>query len=315
MQIKSVKRSQVTDIEELPNFGHRRKRNIVKTSICKLATDKYHASGFGIQYGDVMEAFLVGKNQAQRTLKYFHNKGVLFTARDLFAQGIDLLDSKNPQQYFPTCIKAEILEGLKKRKPRVSVLKTTIPSQKFALANALEYQKAQAFLDVLLLVPHIPLYIHKLQLLVTISKDDYKELIQLQYNESKRKRSHEEIIGRRYVKYLFSMNGTIEIFVTSNHSPFKIETDEDESLLFSFLGQVRDRLLYHVGDVRELYIPSLMDWILVQCDLNKDIEIDDKAQITLPDIQLRHLDRVFREYVKIVNGKAFCRAEESLILK
>ena len=34
----------------------------------------------------------------------------------------------------------------------------------------------------------------------------------------------------------------------------------------------------------------------------------------MPDIQLRHADRIFREYVKIINGKAFYRVEESLRL-
>jgi hypothetical protein len=31
-------------------------------------------------------------------------------------QGIDLLQNKNPQEYFATCMKAEILENLIKRK-------------------------------------------------------------------------------------------------------------------------------------------------------------------------------------------------------
>jgi uncharacterized protein YicC (UPF0701 family) len=57
-----------------------------------------------------------------------------------------------------------------------------------------------------------------------------------------------------------------------------------------------------------------MQWILKQCDLNKDIEISDKAQLTFPDIQLRLADRVFRAYVKALKDKAVCRAEESLVL-
>src|SRR5581483_7530436 len=41
---------------------------------------------------------------------------VLFTANDLRLEGIHLLENKNPQQYFPTCLKAEIIENLTKRK-------------------------------------------------------------------------------------------------------------------------------------------------------------------------------------------------------
>ena len=102
----------------------------------------------------------------------------------------------------------------------------------------------------------------------------------------------------------FSPNGTVEIAVKSSDTPFRLETDEDESVIFSFLGQVRDRLLYHVSDLRERHIPPIMDWILKACDLNKDVGIDDTCQLTLPDIQLKHADRVFRLYIKAVQDKA-----------
>jgi hypothetical protein len=46
--------------------------------------------------------------------------------------------------------------------------------------------------------------------------------------------------------------------------------------------------------------------------LNKDVEIDDTAQLTFPDIQLKSADRVFS--VKIIKGKTYCRGEKSLTL-
>jgi hypothetical protein len=58
----------------------------------------------------------VNKTKAQRKLKYFHERDVLFTAKDLTLEGISILQNKSPQQYFPTCIKAEIVENLNKRK-------------------------------------------------------------------------------------------------------------------------------------------------------------------------------------------------------
>ena len=36
-----------------------------------------------------------------------------------------------------------------------------------------------------------------------------------------------------------------------------------------------------------------MNWTLKACDLKQDIIINDKAQLRLPDIQLRLADRVF----------------------
>jgi hypothetical protein len=57
-----------------------------------------------------------------------------------------------------------------------------------------------------------------------------------------------------------------------------------------------------------------MDWILKGCDLNKDVEVDDTCQLTLPDIQLKYADRVFRLYIKSLQDKAIYRTEESLTL-
>jgi hypothetical protein len=88
--------------------------------------------------------------------------------------------------------------------------------------------------------------------------------------------------------------------IATTDTPFRIERDEDVSALFAFLGQVRDRFLYHVSDIKEQHVPAILNWILKQCDLNKDIEIDSTAQLTFPDIQLKSADRVFRLYVKVM---------------
>jgi hypothetical protein len=248
------------------------------------------------------------KKHAQRSLKHLHGRSVLFTASDLTNQGIHLLENKNPQQYFPSCIKAEIIENLKKRKTVYNnqEFRPLSTSFSFANSNVLQDKKAQTILEVLLLIPYYPLYIHKLQLIFSINKQ--------QISKDSRIESHEEIIGRRQVKYTISSSGTVQIAIRSNNSPFRLETELDESTLFSFFGQVKDRLLYLLTDVRELVVPPVTEWILIQCDVNKDIEIDEKGQLTLPDIQLKYADQVFREYVKIMQGKAYCRVEESLKL-
>jgi hypothetical protein len=149
--------------------------------------------------------------------------------------------------------------------------------------------------------------------MVFIDKQNYKELAQKE-GRTNRAKSHEEIIGRRHVTYTFSPNGTVEIGVRCSDTPFRLETDQDESVIFSFFGQIRDGLLYHVSDIRERHIPPIMDWILKACDLNKGVEIDDTCQLALPDIQLKYADRVFRLYVKSLQDKAVYRTEESLTL-
>jgi hypothetical protein len=150
-------------------------KQITKEMMEVLAIEKYRANGKGITINDITSKYSVKKSKAQRSLKYFHSRDVLFTAQDLVREGIHLLQNKNPQEYFAACMKAEILESQK-------------------------------------------------------------------------------------------------------------------------------------------YVPNLLNWILKQCDLNKDVEIDYIAQLTLPDIQLKSADRIFRLYVKIKEGKADCRGEESLTL-
>ena len=144
-----------------------------------------------------------------------------------------------------------------------------------------------------------------------IDKEYYTALNQEPRPKNKAK-LYEENIGKRRVRYTFSPNGTVQVSVVSSDNPFKLETDEDVAIIFSFFGQVRDRLLYHVSDVRERMVPNILEWRLKGCDINKDIEIDDIAQSTLPDIQLRYVNRVFRLYVKSFHDKSFLRAEESL---
>jgi hypothetical protein len=284
------------------------KRNILRTEVERIAIHKYRSGGYGLTFLDVQREFSVGKKRAQRCLKHLHGKKVLFTPMDLTRQGIRLLENKSPQQYFPVRIKAEIIENLKRRNivhddPEFQPLTTSFP---FRNSNLLQKRKAQTFLDVLLLLPFTPIYIHKLQLKFSIDKR--------QIGNDKRIGSHEEIIGRRYVRYTLSANGTVQIAIRSNETPFRLETDPDISIIFSFFGQVKDRLLCLLKDVKELIIPPVTAWTLIQCDVNKDVEIDEKCQLTLPDIQLKYMDRVFREYVKIKHDKAYCRVEESVKL-
>jgi hypothetical protein len=311
----------VTNYEHLsspsPRNTRHRQKNTARKKIEEIAIRKYKTCGHGLNFIDVMEDFHIRKRQAQLTLKHQHNKGVFFTAKDLGRQGVNLMKNKKPQEYFPSCIKAEILENFKKKKYTNSSapesLSTTIhPFQKDAIATAFEYQRAHSLLDTLLLLPYRTPYIHRLLLILRINRKHCAELREIK--GKKKVETYEEIIGRRHVKYIISPNGTVQIAIRSNDTPFELETEQDISIIFSFFGQVRDRLLSLLGDPKELLVPSLMEWVLEQCDLNKDIDIDEAGQLTLPDLQLMHMDRVFRQYVKIIRGRAYYRIEESLQL-
>ena len=294
-------------------------KHISKNKVEELAIEKYRKCGRGIKFIDITRKFDCSKRKAQRILKDCCQKKIGKTGNWHQPILFRAVRRTSPQEYFPTSIKAEILEDLKKRKnvpidpTGVNLSNDSLFSSKNPLSNAIEYQKAQSFLDVLLLLPFTPPNIHKLQLMFPLDKEYYRELKQNE-QPTNRAKSHEENIGRRRVTYRLSPNGTVEVAISTTDTPFRIEQDEDMSEFFSFLGQVRDRFLYHVSDMRERHVPSLLNWILKQCDLNKDVEIDDRTQIALPDIQLKSADRVFRTYIKIMKDKAYCRVEESLTL-
>ena len=123
---------------------------------------------------------------------------------------------------------------------------------------------------VLPLLPQAPFFIHKIHLKLHISFQYYKEL-KLIPSKSNKGKEHEEIIGSKHVRYRFSPNGTIMVYVECSNFPFKIEDMDDYTKLVIFFGQVRDRLVVFLMDKYERIVPDIMEWYLIQCDINKDI--------------------------------------------
>ncbi|MFY9870441.1 MAG: hypothetical protein WAK17_12030 [Candidatus Nitrosopolaris sp.] len=105
------------------------------------------------------------------------------------------------------------------------------------------------------------------------------------------------------------------VFVACSNNPFKLEDESDVSIIYAFLGQVRDRLLYLMTDARERIVPPIMKWILTGCDINKDVTVSDMLQLTAINIQLKESDRVFRLYIKSLDDKAAYSVEESLKMR
>ncbi|MFZ0513276.1 MAG: hypothetical protein WAM14_16835 [Candidatus Nitrosopolaris sp.] len=177
--------------------------------------------------------------------------------------------------------------------------------------STLEQHKAQNLLDALRLVCQSPPYIHKLQLRLSIDTRYYND-IQRDSSRCNREKKHEGRIGTAVVKYSIYPNGTTMVYVACSNNPFKLE---DEITLYSFLGQVRDRLLYFVTDPHERTVPPLAEWILTGWDLNKDIAVTDMLQLSAPNIQLKEANRVFRLYIKSLGDEAVYRAEESVKMR
>jgi hypothetical protein len=282
-------------------------KRISKKKIEELAIQKYRTCGKGIDFSDVME-FHCSKTNVQRILKDCCVQRILFRSPK----------RTNPQRFYPSILKADILEKLK-QKGNVPI-EVTEPSSFFSCSSTLgplstlEEQKAQNLFDMFYSFGRCPLYIHKLQLQLSLESMYYTD-IQKTSSKHNKSKQHEEKIGTSIVKYLVYPNGKTMVFVACSNNPFKLEDESDVNILYSFLGQVRDRLLYLMTDPHERIVPPIMKWILTGCDINKDVIVSDMLQLTAINIQLKDVDRVFRLYIKSLGDKAVYRVEESLKIR
>jgi hypothetical protein len=292
-------------IEQLVHHYEKGKR-IRDIELGQLSIKIFEENGRGITYKDIMKKFSCSQEKAQRRLKnacietlenQVKKTPVLFRA----------FKRTNPQQFYPYSKREKIIDKLKKKKYRPND-----PTVVRLYSNPyLEKLKARSVMELLSILQNQPIYIHKPSLKINLHKDYYKDIDVNEITEGNKSKDHEEIIGQRNVKYEVYPCGTIMIYITCSNKPFKLEVGEDVSSFFVFLGQVKDRLVYFLRDFSEQAIPPVMDWILVQCDINKDIGINIVEELSLPDLQLRIHDRIFRLYVNSIDGSTYYRTEES----
>jgi hypothetical protein len=164
-----------------------RNRYVTSDQITKLAVETYKMKGGrGITYVDLLgKGLTVHKKQAQDMLKYHFRKETLFT-----------LDDKRPQQYYPTAIRAEIIENKQNTPidPTGVALPKLVPISKHALANCLEpviMQTLEGY--VLPLLPEASLFIHNMHFKTKVSPECYSEL-NLPYYKKNKGKYHTEII-------------------------------------------------------------------------------------------------------------------------
>jgi len=304
-------------------FGgsYRRRHYTRAIEIEKLAVDKYKKNGMGITFNDLLSSELAShKSQSQITLKHYYKSGILFT-----------IAAHKPQQYYPTCIKSQVLKakmlknipvgvtevGYSYKSPNANLGQTNNSNSSSndsnnSIFSSLEPAIIQSLEGyVLPLLPSSPLYIHKIQFRLKISPECYKEL-SLPICKGNNGKQHEEIIGKVRVPYYFYSNGTVMVFTESSNSPFKLEDEVDRSRLLAFFGQIRDRLITFLMDRHERIVPDIMEWQLSEFDINKDIKVSDRLQCTGLKIQVKHLDHLFRVYVKSKGKDTVCRVEQSV---
>ncbi len=288
-------------------------QHIPSKEIENLSIKKYQNCGLGITINDIIKTFHCKKTKAQKKLKLLckesinkkgeRKKPILFT-----------INRTKPQQYFPSCIKARIIENKRKRPidPTGANYNNKASSSYYPLHNAFEQQMVSSFLIQLSLLPFQQLNMHNIHMRTIIDKSHYEEIdIQPCSKENKTKIQRERI-GLREVIYKFNKDGSIEIEIASSINPFPIETDNDVNNFFVFLGQVKDRLASILRDPWERITPSIDKWTLKYCDFNKDVELDDKSIGQLMDlnIQIKYAGEAFRLYVKNLEDRFALRGEQ-----
>jgi len=72
---------------------------------------------------------------------------------------------------------------------------------------------------------------------------------------------------------------------------------------------VQENLSNLFSDTRGFIVQPARTWILKECDVNKDIQIEPMAQLTSINLQINPAIRGFRSYVKRIDDKAFYRFE------
>lgn len=281
--------------------------------IQNLAINKYRQNGQGICFKDLLSNGLAKhKQQAQATLKHCLRSNILFIPYN-----------RKPQQYYPTCLKSEILNriipvraiGVGLSRPPLfqdKLLDKRSIGSNHGLDPAI-IQTLEGY--VLPLLPKVLLHIHKMHFKVRIQPEYYQEIV-LPVDPCNKGKEHEELIGRTLVRYRFYANGTVVVSTESSTNPFPLATEFDLNNFMAFLVQVRDRLVLFIADKHERIVPNIMDWELTQCDLNRDVHIERwMLQPIGLSIQVRHLSHLFRIYIKTKGVDTVCRVEESVTPK
>ncbi len=251
------------------------RRYVKQQRIEEIAIQKYRSNGRGIIFQDIMTEFSINKKcNAQRILKCSHAKNILFTGNDLMSEGIQLLANTNPQQYFPSSIKADIVENLSKRKN--VLVNPTGAMQYFSsslfsrgpLSNCIQptiYDYLEYIILPLLLTasPNI----HNLHFKTNISAEYYSEqnIQDLREIPGNRGKQLSEIIGNAGILYTFYPSGSVIVQVKCSNYPFKLETETDHGRIIAFFGQIRDRLIIFLNDRHERIVPDIMEWYLTEC--------------------------------------------------
>jgi hypothetical protein len=165
---------------------------------------------------------------------------------------------------------------------------------------------------VLPLLPSTPLHIHNIHLKCTTINNAskyYDELELPSYKQNTGKYQFLYIDSIR-VSYVFYPDGTIDLYTKNSTNPFKLQSEADCTNILNFFRKIKDNLT-SLGVV----IPDIKKWQFTECDINRDIKVSDLLHFAGVKVQVKHMDHLFRVYIKKIGEDTFCRVEETKHLK
>jgi hypothetical protein len=164
---------------------------------------------------------------------------------------------------------------------------------------------------VLPLLPTVPLHIHNIHLKCeTIAGNTmYYQTLQLPSYKQNTGKYQVVDIANIPVSYVFYPNGTIDIYTKNSENPFKLQTEEDRTNLIAFIRKTQDNLPPQVA------VPDIDQWEFTECDINRDVRVSDLVHFAGVKVQVKHMDHLFRVYIKKIENGTFCRVEETKNLK
>jgi hypothetical protein len=164
---------------------------------------------------------------------------------------------------------------------------------------------------VLPLLPTVPIHIHNIHLkceTIAGSTEYYKALALPSYKKNIGKYQILDI-DNVPVRSVFYPSGTIDIYTKNSERPFRLQTEEDREKLIGFVGKIKENLLPQVA------VLDIDEWEFTECDINRDIRVSDILHLSNVKVQVKHMDQLFRIYIKSINNETFCRVEETKNLK
>lgn len=164
---------------------------------------------------------------------------------------------------------------------------------------------------VLPLLATVPLEIHNIHLKCEVIDEGTScyQLLELPSYDRNTGKHQLLDIDNIPVSYVFYPNGTIDIYTKNSERPFILQTEEDRVKFIAFIRKIKDNL------PSQVVVPDIEQWEFTECDINRDVKVSDLLHISCIKVQVKHIDHLFRVYIKKIGNKTFCRLEETKNLK